>query len=918
MDIDETDLLTTNTFLSTPDLSEVHDEKNEMYRLYTLNKKELENESNTVDIVKKFQTNLEFDESIPSGNVGVRQNTNQSSSSDQHRYYKTSETLVHIDSRDREHVAFPTASSFQIKLPRKFTNVKSVALSTIEFPNTNAVINSTNNRIYWRNQEDIDLNIIDPHTLTYPVYSITMRIGSYTSGKLQIEMTNDLNLVKRQRGISGFHYFIVNLDINTDIVTFTSLILTQCGNNCLSTSLGSGVINLRLANHGYKTGQNIYIVGARQVAGVLANVLNSNFNIQVIDANNFQFTVNVDASDSIQLGGGNTIQSGVLAPFQLLWGQHSYTVAQNIGYPLENSSQRVDTAISGISNANVSTIYSITQADSTNIFIKTIQKHFLSVNDLVTLTSTNSSPSVDNTYSVAFVIDDYTIELYFNTLLAFVGTSGVLSYSKAQVGRIYIQTPVDNNFTINDIGSTITVYNSNSIPNIDGTHTIIDVYQNTNNILDSGNNHIITVDGNVLTTGTSGTMPRNNPLSTTFYTVIFAQNVQISSTVFVLRLTLNTAHLLHVGNSIQVNTIQTTPNFYQTVPGGIITVYAVPASNQIDINFHASSVDLVSIESGSVFVGTGLITVSFPNHGFNAIVNIQTGATTGTILFTTLLNHGFVNNLNPAKNPYVTLSQTQGFYNSIPLPYISYRNLDGYYQINVINNTQFTINFVDPLDHIGSPKVGTYLGIFGLSDNIFIYSSDAINGLLATDINNNSFAIQDIIDSNIFVVMSLNAYCSNTAKITGGGSNIFISSEKNGFQGVQTNTKNNLLNRSINLEGENYVFLCCPTLSLIMNSGIVQNIFTKITLQEGTGAVLFNSGLDVSIIFENGLPELQTLLFEVITHDNLYYEFNNLDYSFCLNITEFVDNLTDTGFSSRRGVTDPKQFQGNTGYMKPI
>jgi hypothetical protein len=430
--------------------------------------------------------------------------------------------------------------------------------------------------------------------------------------------------------------------------------------------------------------------------------------------------------------------------------------------------------------------------------------------------------------------------------------------------------------------------------------------------LDPSNKRLITITGNVLTNGTLGSIPRNNPITTFFYTVISAENIQITSNVFVLRLTFDKTHLLHINDRVQINGIQTIPNFYNSTTG-ILPVYAVPSSNQIDLNFHATSIDPLSIANGNVFVGTGLLNISFPKHGFNVIVSIQTGTSVGTIQFTTLLNHNFIN------SSFVTLSKTQGYYNSDPFPNVAYKNLDGHYQITVIDNTNFTISFTDPLDHVGSPQIGTYLGIFGLSDNIFLYGANSINGILDTNINSISLPIREIFDENTFVVLSPNVFSSNNSITFGGGSNIFISSEKNGFNGVQNNTKNNLLNRSINLEGANYVFLCSPQLPVLLNTGPVADIFTKITLHQGSGAVLFNSALDIAKIFEDTpLASLSSLEFSVRNYNNTLFEFNDLDYSFSLLITETIDNLSDAGYSSRRGITDTAQFNSNTGFMKPI
>lgn len=87
-------------------------------------------------------------------------------------------TYVSIDSRDRNKTYMLDQVILKF-LGRGFYNVKSIRLASIEFPNTNAVINNSNHNIYWTNREDIELNKINAITNTYPEYNVQLRIGSY-------------------------------------------------------------------------------------------------------------------------------------------------------------------------------------------------------------------------------------------------------------------------------------------------------------------------------------------------------------------------------------------------------------------------------------------------------------------------------------------------------------------------------------------------------------------------------------------------------------------------------------------------------------------------------------------------------------------------------------------------------------------
>ena len=51
------------------------------------------------------------------------------------------------------------------------------------------------------------------------------------------------------------------------------------------------------------------------------------------------------------------------------------------------------------------------------------------------------------------------------------------------------------------------------------------------------------------------------------------------------------------------------------------------------------------------------------------------------------------------------------------------------------------------------------------------------------------------------------------------------------------------------------------------------------------------------------LYELTELEFSVVNYDNTLYEFNDLDYSFVLEITEEIDVTEAFNYSSRRGIS---------------
>jgi hypothetical protein len=305
------------------------------------------------------------------------------------------EHFVTIDTRDVRQIdklKYPKPNYFKYFLGKEFNNVKNVELIKVEFPNTNAVINKNNNKIYWRNLEDINLDIIDTTTNNYPVYSVSLRIGSYNISSLQSEIQSKMNLVKRKNGEPGsdYHSMNVSLDFDTDIVKFTSLTLQYLANNPFTSTLNSGVVIVNASNHSFSNGEIVYISGATGFAGLSTSDLNSQFAITYIDTNTFSIELNVNATETTT-GGGNTVQVGKEAPFQFLYGEYNINVAQNIGYPRENSSLRIDTEISSIKNVNLIELKTFQNHNMTLKYNNTIDSF---IGSFVDLDLTNTVPNI--------------------------------------------------------------------------------------------------------------------------------------------------------------------------------------------------------------------------------------------------------------------------------------------------------------------------------------------------------------------------------------------------------------------------------------------------------------------------------------------------------------------------------------------
>jgi hypothetical protein len=842
MNESENDILFTNAFIKTGD-TKIHPEYQEEFKEY---------------YKKTIDTGLVQDTIITVEQEPVK------------RYIREVKTLVSVDSRDRNIVAYPSPNNFKIFLGRTFYNTRSIRLASIEFPNTNAVINRTNNKIVWINQEDIDDNIIDTVTQSYPLYSVELRVGSYIASKLQAEIISKMNAVKRRNRTGDFHFFDVTLDVETDVVSFTSLILRQLAGNPFTTISGTGIINVSAVAHGYANGDIIYIVGARQVSGISSTLLNGPHEIIVVNDDMFQFEIQTKASGSDE-GGGSNVKSGRLAPFQLLFGDSVNTVAPNIGYFYENSSQQIVTNIKSVNNLYQVQI-SLTAPHNLN--------RQAAINTTVSVADSGTSPNIDGTRVITEILSATSILVSvnapidipsFNSGTVVIDTvvfdiSGIENFKSKTV---LIETFTPHNYTFSSIGGTIALYDTTTKPSFDGQNTIFSVMDTTRLVLFGE----LLVGGsvNTLVPGEAGYTPTYNPLTSVYRTITAA--VPGVLTTFTVQ-----DHQLRAGDKIKLYNIFATPTLLDRTDG-VHTVFSVIDSNTFTIGTQTSFIEQESIDTGAAQLGTGILHVTFPSHSMNTIVSI-TNDTPGNVLVQTLLAHNF------ASGDRIRIMQS----NTVP-------SIDeGDYAVSVVSADSFTIPFANTLS-----QAGTY-GIIGMSLVFMLYGASGIGGFPKDVLNNTDFFVRDILDENAFTFMIPNYY--STFQESGGGTNLFINSFFHGFNGVQTNTKNGVINRSISLEGENYSFLTSPQLGTMMNTGKVTNVFARITLDQSPGAMVFNFLSNAKKFDVIPLDKLEELQFSMVNYDGTLYEFNDLDYSFVLEITEILDTSENFNKSSKRGFND--------------
>jgi hypothetical protein len=933
MDIDSNDLLSTNIYISNPELNaNVSIDSNEEFKKYYEKELEKKAESKLISAINKIELNEDDDDNnIINTNSFSKQGINVNNTNDNSitRFMKETKTLVSIDSRDRIKTIYPKPNNFKIFLGRTFTNVKKIEMVSLEFPNTDAVINTGNNKIYWRNSEDIkyDYTVTTNGVVGYPIYNVELRTGSYTSSTLQSEIQNKINLIRRRQGVTNttsfvspdYHYIVSNLDIDTDVVTLTSLTLQQLRNNPFETTVSSGVIRVEAIDHGFSTNDNIYFVGARAVAGITSLILNTFHRITVINEDLFSFEVNIKASESSR-GGGNTVKAGIKTPFQLLWGENNSTIAQNIGFSLENSSELIKT--------NVQSLENIVQMDIQLNYIHNFEFTYNYIGKNVNVgTIVNGTFITYGTYLITYIPDTISIRVQ-------VSDDGIISnlinnaqanllkldnnvpipiesYSKYVVQSFMITTFTNHNYNLKDINTTIklsetTDSNVNDDISYDGNYVIQSIPSSTTIILPG-----VLGPQNTHSTNIYGTLARKTPLTTWTVKIvdIISDFIEINDILYT-RIITDVPHKMLSGDKVTINNVKTTPKLTNEY-----TIYSVITSTSFLIQVSLVNIDLLN--SINPYVGTGLMTLSFPNHNFNFIVNIENGT---VIIKTDNQNNVIeiqpiiISTINPHNlkvNDIVRLSGTSPTYvNSILTTGIE-PSLDGggYIVNSIIAIDKFSIVKV-LIDKVSGPgdsfipitQSPTITGILGLNNDFYLYDIEDLGGISKTMMNNKQFKVRDIIDENTFTFIAPNVYANFIE--TGGGSNIYISSLKHGFNGIQENTKNNILTRSINLQGEDYCFLTCPQLNTMLNTGNVSNIFSRISLDQPPGYVCFKYLSNPKHFNTMPLDQLAELEFSIVNYNGTLYDFNDLDFSFTLQITEVSDITNSFNISSKRGVTD--------------
>jgi len=771
--------------------------------------------------------------------------------------------------------------------------------------------------------------------LYLPVYKIECKPGNYTASTLAEQLQDSFNQVKRRNLQGQYHYYEVSVNLDTDVMSFDSVITRRLGSNPLSTTSGSEIITVNSIAHGLKTGDRIKLLNVRSTAGIPAGILNGDFVVNVVDFNTFTYEVNTRAIETTD-GGGNTVMTGQDAPYRFLLRSKSTLIQYNTGFADEDSGTYVNTSdpittriisiVDAQRNGDYITLtadgpHGLTQAtkiiidaitnEGSSIHVLTTTDHGLELPQRITLRKTNTNPNIDGVYNI--VPTGKRTFLIKNRNVISSGNYGEILYGGDKV-------IINNLKTVPKISNKTDFFVENSLffPNIFEIYfftTDIDTIQASDNCFcgtnqvsiyhpDHGFNKIASITSyNTSFCKIKTFLPHTKVGSFYAATQVVDGPVNTNTVDFTI---IN--HGLTTSDQITVVNSTTDP-----VIDGVYIIQVI-STDIIRINFvHSMFVD------GTADVITGdKVTINKSNSspridGYYPIINRFniTSVSTGTLTVTVTIS---------GPTPIDVGDKLVITANSIP-------PLAGEYIVNtIINSTQFTIIVEEPITSAATSGIvinqissliktdfdivtpGTR-GTFNVRKNIASHyrvesedlNGNTIGGIELNYINGVPYEI-DIVDKDNYLIRLNGGY--STKNFTGGGNNVTISSEIDGNRSIQSNTDtgepSGKLFRSISLEGQNYIFMQIPELNNVLTNGSVGNVFAKLILEESPGLMVFNGFVSAPKVFNEPVAQLDTLTITIIDKNGFPFNFTDINYSFSLEITEVVESLKNTGLSSLR------------------
>jgi len=136
--------------------------------------------------------------------------------------------------------------------------------------------------------------------------------------------------------------------------------------------------------------------------------------------------------------------------------------------------------------------------------------------------------------------------------------------------------------------------------------------------------------------------------------------------------------------------------------------------------------------------------------------------------------------------------------------------------------------------------------------------------------------------------------------------NNFYSTSKTDINYIENYLFGNIIttevNQNLNLSGEKYVYMTSSIIGNDESTGDIDNIFAKIQLAASSGSNIFNAYIGgYKYFYDSPLPMLNEIDIQFYSNDGNLFEWYDNDHSFTLEITEAIQKIEGSGFSSQIG-----------------
>lgn len=342
------------------------------------------------------------------------------------------------------------------------------------------------------------------------------------------------------------------------------------------------------------------------------------------------------------------------------------------------------------------------------------------------------------------------------------------------------------------------------------------------------------------------------------------------------------------------------------------TFRAIRTSRKLLVNFHRTKMlypsDMSTLEMMSINTTTRLTNFNF-NHLTNEIILANHGLEPGDLIITDqfvdpmYIGHVYVYEvINVSPNDFVVKKIDHGsrykfIYDSIIINFSMADNTHYWLDQSVNGDTLSFVSVMPQPEHHGTLKVYHPDHQLDIGDNISISNSGNVNGVPAQVINV-VHVINKVVDDDHYEILLgaytpmytvYNEYIPNTVTIKYPDMFQLLFDKSDtfgsllGFSGV-TPYRHKLTNTSkMKLAPYNYFYICCPELHHIYGAKNVSNVFAVIYWQDGMNTT---TQFAPTIKYFDRPIRLSELHISICHPDGNLVEFNGVDHSFVLEITE--------------------------------